>query len=115
MKEKSRGSISGRVKPDTGQANFSENRDALGAALVVDLCDFLSPAPSADGGRRVRVFDHRQPFGEFQRGLKTFGEALTDVGTHHNAIDHNVDVMWEFLVERGHFRKFVKRASILTR
>ena len=26
LKENSRGSISGIVKPDTGQANFSENR-----------------------------------------------------------------------------------------
>src|SRR3984893_15236756 len=50
LKENSRGSISGMVKPDTGQANFSEKirRLASDAAVVASLVYFL-PSPAGGG------------------------------------------------------------------
>ena len=99
------------VKPETGQANFSENRIRSGPLLswifAVFLSDFFSSAAAA---RRIGIFDHREPFGELQRGLKTFRQPLADVRPHHDAVDHHVDVVREFLVERGRFRELVERA-----
>src|SRR4051794_22089129 len=48
-------------------------------------------------GGRIGVFDHGEAVGEFQRGLKALGQALADVGAHHDAVDHHVDVMGKFL------------------
>ena len=99
------------VKPETGQANFSENRIRSGPLLswifAVFLSDFFS---SAAPRRRVGVFDHRQALGELQRGLKTFGEALADIGADHDAVDHHVDVVREFLVERRAPRQLMEGA-----
>ena len=54
-------------------------------ALVVDLCGLLvGLLLFRRTRRRVGVFDHREAFGEFQRGLKAFGEALADVGADHD-------------------------------
>jgi len=53
--------------------------------------------------------------GEFQRRLKTLRQALADVRAHHDAIDHDVDVMREFLVEHRRFGELVKRAVDLDR
>ena len=57
LNENSRGSISEMVKPDTGQANFSENmmRWASAAAAVASLvsfADFFSPSPGGGGSDR---------------------------------------------------------------
>ena len=50
LKENSRGSISGMVKPETGQANFSEKISRLASdAAVVASCVFLSSAAFAGG------------------------------------------------------------------
>ena len=76
-------------------------QDPLRPALVVDLCGLLvGLLLFRRARRRVGVFDHGQPFGELQRGLKAFGEALADVGADHDAVDHHVDVVREFLVQR---------------
>jgi hypothetical protein len=60
LKENSRGSISGMVKPDTGQANFSEKirRLASDAAAVASLV-FFSASGSAAGtpSRRASLVD----------------------------------------------------------
>ena len=81
-------------------------QDPLGAGLVVDFCGLLVGLLLAGGGRRrIGIFDHRQALGELQRGLKAFREALADIGAHHDAVDHHVDVVREFLVERGRFRQ----------
>ena len=92
------------VKPDTGQANFSENNIRSGPLLswilAVSLVGLLFFA-SARAHRRVGVFDHGEPLGELQRGLETFREALADIRPHHDAVDDDVDVVREFLVERG--------------
>src|SRR5258708_18391020 len=57
LNENSRGSISGSVKPETGQANFSENtiRRASDAAAAASLVSFLPLAavcslPPCGGG-----------------------------------------------------------------
>src|SRR5271155_88942 len=55
LKENSRGSISEMVKPDTGQANFSENMmrlasDAAAVASLVSLAAFASPRTRGEGG-----------------------------------------------------------------
>src|SRR5260370_14975758 len=57
LKENSRGSISEIVKPETGQANFSENvmRWASAAAAVaslVSLAAFFPPSPAGGGSDR---------------------------------------------------------------
>ena len=111
MNENSRGSISGIVKPETGQANFSENRIRSGPLLSWIFAVFFSVfCPSAERGRRIRIFDHREPFGDLQRGLETFSQPLADVRPHHDAVDHDVDVVREFLVERRRFGEFVEFA-----
>ena len=91
---------------------FFREQDSLRAALVVDLCGLLVGLPfsSAAAGGRVGIFDHREAFGELQRGLKAFGEALADVGAHHDAVDHDVDVVREFLVERGRLGELIELA-----
>ena len=93
LNENSRGSISGMVKPDTGQANFSEKirRSALA------LRPRLAAAPVA---LRVGQFDHRQAVGELEALLERIRQPRADVGFHHQAVDHDVDVVGEFLVER---------------
>ena len=85
-------------------------QDALGPALVVDLCGLLVGFLFLGGRRRIGIFDHREALGELQRGLKAFRQALADVGAHHDAVDHDVDVVREFLVERRRFRELVERA-----
>ncbi len=86
-------------------------QDALGAALVVDLCGFLLVFLVARGRRRrVGVFDHGQALGELQRGLEAFREALGEVGAHHDAVDHDIDVVREFLVERWRLGELMEGA-----
>ena len=79
---------------------FFRKQDPLRPALVVDLCGLLvglllSPFSRARGRRRIGIFDHRQAFGELQRGLEAFRQPLADVGPHHDAVDHHVDVVRE--------------------
>ena len=65
---------------------------------------------SSSDRRRVGEFDHRQAVGELQRGLEALGQPLADVGAHHDAVHHHVDVVLELLVERGRFRDLVELA-----
>ncbi len=109
LNENSRGSISGMVKPDTGQANFSENSEVLGrcvAPLDATLPFFGSRRQPLD--RRISTTG--QPIRQLQRGLETFREALRHVGPHHDAVHHHVDVVLELLVERGGFGDLVELA-----
>ena len=98
------------MKPDTGQANFSENRIRSGPLLSWILAIFFLSSAAAGGRRRIGIFDHRKTFGDLQRGLETLREPLADITPHHDTIDHDVDVMREFLVERGRFGQFMKLA-----
>ena len=86
-------------------------QNALRPALVVDLCGLLVRLfLFRRTRRRVGVFDHREPFGQFQRGLNAFGKALADIRAHHDAVDDHVDVVREFLVEDRRFRKLIELA-----
>ena len=51
-------------------------------------------------GWRVRELRHREAVGELERRLEQIGEPGGDVGAHHDAVDHHVDVVVELLVER---------------
>lgn len=69
-------------------------------ALVVDFCRFLVGLLFFRRTcRRVGVFDHGEAFGQLQRGLEALRQALADVRPHHDAVDHDVDVVREFLVQ----------------
>ena len=82
----------------------------------VDACDFPSrpPTPSLPhkgGGRRgVGEFRDRQPVGELERLLQRIRKPRRNIRPHHQAVDHHVDVVGEFLVERRHFGDLVERA-----
>ena len=93
---------------------FLREQDALGAALVVNFRGFLFSLFFLGlflGRRRcVGVFDHRQPLGELQRGLETLREPLADIGSHHDAVHHHVDIVREFLVERRRVGKLMEGA-----
>ena len=56
--------------------------------------------PGGGRGWRIGEFDHREPVGELERGLETFGEPRRHVGAHDDAVDHHLDVVLELLVER---------------
>jgi hypothetical protein len=75
----------------------------------VDLCGLLLVL-GGGSRRRVGIFDDGEALGQLQRGLKAFGEALGEVGADHDAVDHHVDVVREFLVERGCFGEFMESA-----
>ena len=86
---------------------FFGEGEALGGlvALLVGLarrCD----ASAAD----VRQFRHRKAIGEFQRLFQRIRKARGDVRPHHDAVDDDVDVVGEFLVERRRFGDLVEPA-----
>ena len=68
LKENSRGSISGMVKPETGQANSPENR----MRSWVSFFDLLALSPASFRGRQrlVGKFGNRQPVGELEAGFQ---------------------------------------------
>jgi len=72
------------VKPETGQANFSEK--------------VILPSREREGS--VGEFGDGEAFGELQRRLEAFGEAGFEALAHHNPVDHHVDVVLVLLVER---------------
>ena len=47
------------------------------------------------------------PSASLQRGLEGFREPLPDIGAHHDAVHHHVDIVLEFLVERRGVRDLV--------
>ncbi len=51
--------------------------------------------------------DH-QTIGEIERGLDGIGQAVADVLLHHDAIDHDFDVVFQLLVESGDFADVVE-------
>ena len=98
------------VKPETGQANFSEKMMRPAGAWVGEhlaLGGLLerrgdAGALAAGAGRggvgRVEI---GQPLGQLQRGLEAVGEAGLDAFADDDAVDHHLDVVLVFLVERG--------------
>ncbi len=122
LNENSRGSISGMVKPDTGQANFSEKMSRSGRSCR----GFWRPSSSRPSDclrsvrrarapltarRRIGELDHRHAVGELERTAPSESASrVADVGPHHDAVDHHVDVVREFLVERRRLGDLVERA-----
>ncbi len=70
------------------------------------------PVGLAAAGRRAAVgeLDHGEAVGELERGLKRVRQPGRQVRAHHHAIDHHVDVVGEFLVERRRLRDLVEGA-----
>ena len=83
LKEKSRGSISGMVKPETGQANFWLREDRFGGVLA-GLHDELRLGKA---------------LGQGQRGFETVGQSRFDSRFDNNAVDDDADIVLELLVE----------------
>ena len=58
----------------------------------------------------VRHLGDREAVGELERLLERIREPRADVGAHHDAVDHHVDVVGELLVERRHLGDLVELA-----
>ena len=108
LKENSRGSISGMVKPDTGQANFSEKRMRSWVSFA-DLLTESAPVWLASSGLSANSATAR-PVGELQRRLDGVGQPRREIAAHDDAVDHDVDVVLVFLVERRHVGDLVEGA-----
>ena len=104
LNENSRGSISGMVKPDTGQANFSEKT----RRSAVSLRCLLAFAPAA--GAASASSATASPSASLSACSSESAKPRRDVRPHHEAIDHDVDVVGELLVERRHLGNLVKGA-----
>ena len=50
--------------------------------------------------RRVGELDHRESVRQLQRRLEALGQPRRHVGAHDDAVDHDLDVVLELLVER---------------
>ena len=76
LNEKSLGSISAMVKPDTGQANLEEKRMLSDEWRVASGEWAYSPSRYSLFRRaaRIRKLHHRQPVAKLERGLEAFGE-----------------------------------------
>ena len=48
----------------------------------------------------VGELDHRQPVRQLQRRLETLGEPRGHVGPHDDAVDHDLNIVLQLLVER---------------
>ena len=83
---------------------FLGEDEALGGFVAL-LVGFRARRRSAVG-----EFGDGHALGELQRLFERIGEAGGDVGAHHEPVDHDIDVVGEFLVERRCFGDFVERA-----
>ncbi len=86
--------------------------DAVAGGRGTPLSPWGAALQGVRGLRRSLVgeLDHGDAVGELERGLEAVGEAGGAVGTHHDAIDHDVDVVLDVLVEGWRFRDLVERA-----
>ena len=55
-------------------------------------------------------FQNCNTIGEVKRGSKTIGKAGFYARTHHNPINHNVDIMAKFLIQGGRIIQLIKSA-----
>ncbi len=81
---------------------FFREDEALGG-LVALLVGFRAFDRAA-----VRHLGDGQPVRELQRLFERIREPRADVGAHHDAVDHHVDVVGELLVERRHLGDLVE-------
>ena len=56
----------------------------------------------------LRHFHHRNPVRQVQRGAETVGQPRLQPFAYHDAVDHHVDVMTEFLVQHRRFVQFME-------
>jgi len=60
--------------------------------------------------RAVGEFCDNQTFSKLERGLHRIRQARGEVAAHDDAIDHDVDVVFVFLVQRRHVSNFIEDA-----
>ncbi len=82
---------------------FLREDDALGVCIAAAV-------GLGAGGLAVGELDHRHAVGELQALLERIRQPRADVALHHQAVDHHVDVVGEFLVERLDLADLVKGA-----
>ena len=93
LNENSRGSISGNGEAGHRAGEFLGEDQALGIGVAAAI---------GGGAGRLRVgeFDHGEAVGELEALLERIRQPRADVAAHDQAVDHDVDVVGEFLVER---------------
>ena len=101
LKEKIRGSISGIEAPQLRQANFSQKTRASPRLPAEGPLRTWTPGAAVRGRRGLAVeeLDLDQAVGELGGRLDRLREALADALLHHQAVDHDRDVVLELLVE----------------
>ncbi len=62
----------------------------------------------APAARNRRGFQNGDAIGQIQRGAKTVGQPRFQPFAHHDPVHHHVDIVAEFLVQRGRFVQFIK-------
>ena len=98
LKENSRGSISGMVKPETGQANFSEKR-MRSCVSFADLLAESAPVWLASSGLSANSAT-AMPSASFSAVSSESARRVARSRAHDDAVDHHVDVVLVLLVER---------------
>ena len=90
-----------------------EAGDGAGEFLREDQPLGIGVAAAVGGGAGslcVGELDHGEAVGELEALLERIRQPRADVGLHHQPVDHHVDVVGEFLVERLDLGDLVKRA-----
>ncbi len=126
LNENSRGSISGMVKPDTGQANFSEKirrwARVSGSAFASLpglpgvpfrrswITGSAASARPGDDEAESANSTTASPSASLRRCSNESASRGPMSRLHHQPVDHHVDVVGEFLVERRDVGDLVERA-----
>ncbi len=84
LKENSRGSISGMVKPETGQANFDDMISRFGSPFSFSSANSTTRRPSASSSA-VSIES---------------GKPVSEVGPYRDAVHHDSMIVLELLVQR---------------
>ncbi len=106
------------VKPETGQANFSEKSDAAGSSEVEleafalgsgleRCCNARALAAGRVG--HIRRVEIGQPLGQLQRRLEAVRQPRLDPFADDDPVDHHLDVVLVLLVER---RRLLDRVEL---
>ncbi len=59
---------------------------------------------------RIGHLDHGDAIGEVERDLETVRQPVAQIVAHDDTVDHNVDIVFQLLVERGHVGDLVEGA-----
>ena len=101
-----RAGAEGRVEGEKARLDFGdgEARDRTGE-FSLKVMRSGSPSPS---GRRG--FQNGDPVGEVQGGAEGIGQPRFQPFAHHDPVNHHVDVLAEFLVERRRLFELIELA-----